>query len=87
MNAQLASPKTPNYIPSYSVREKLTLKTTKSGRKVLPPLAYWRNQVAHRDFYGNTYKIDPGSTELTAASPHTFGKKMNDMLVGNECIV
>lgn len=56
------------HIPSPSADIASKLKKTRSGRHVVPPLAWWRNQNRRCDVDGNLIEITEGSKEFTAPS-------------------
>lgn len=72
--------------PSFSAREGLNLPRTKRGRKVVPPLEFWRGEAIRRDFYGNTLEIVSGTPEtkpkkrkkLRVAKPTVEEEKSSD---------
>ena len=47
----------------------ILLQTTRSGRMVKPPLAWWRGQRILTDRHHNLEGIDPGGEEHTPISP------------------
>ncbi|CAH3196690.1 unnamed protein product, partial [Porites evermanni] len=49
--------------------KEVELKTTRSGRMVKPPLAWWRGQRILTDRHHNLEGIDPGGEEHTPISP------------------
>ena len=48
------------------------LQSSRSGRLLKPPLAWWRNQRVITDFDANTTAYDPGTEEGTSVSPYLY---------------
>jgi len=64
---------TPKFVEGRSIREKLnSLTKTRSGRRVLPPLAFWRGQTVVRDARGNTIGMLEGSPDAISSEKKGF---------------